>query len=337
MFMGEFSTESNPDVIVKNKLIKNGLIWISILISLVLVFGYFLLQWLHTPPTTFPVGQVFEVTRGESYKAVALNLEDQGYIRSYVYFMLRQQLRTEPIVLKASKYKFDEPLSLSELEQILSKGDFRHDLVNLVFTEGSTIKQLASLAEETLTNFDRDVFISLTKDREGNLFPDTYLVPNDYSEEELFNLLTKTQDEKLAPYENDFINSHLTKYEVLILASILEREANNEESMKMIAGILLNRLQINMPLQADASIEYILEKPLQQLNPEDLKMDSPYNTYTNYGLPPTPICNPGLVAILAVLKPTKSDYLFYITDSEGVFHYAKNFDQHRVNIAKYLR
>ncbi len=105
----------------------------------------------------------------------------------------------------------------------------------------------------------------------------------------------------------------------------------------MVAGILQNRLTLGMPLQADASVEYILEKPLSELTPEDLKINSPYNTYLNDGLPPTPIGNPGINAILAVLSPTESDYLFYITGDDGKFYYAKTFDEHRVNIAKYLR
>ena len=92
-----------------------------------------------------------------------------------------------------------------------------------------------------------------------------------------------------------------------------------------------------MALQADASIEYVLGKPLGELTPEDLEIDTPYNTYLYRGLPPTPIGNPGLAAIRAVLEPTSSDYLFYITDSEGNFYYAETFDEHRANIAKYLR
>ena len=92
-----------------------------------------------------------------------------------------------------------------------------------------------------------------------------------------------------------------------------------------------------MALQTDASIEYVLDKPLNELVPSDLEIDSPYNTYQNPGLPPTPIGNPGLEAIKAVLYPTPSKYLFYITGNDGNFYYAKNFDQHRLNIARYLR
>jgi UPF0755 protein len=125
--------------------------------------------------------------------------------------------------------------------------------------------------------------------------------------------------------------------EILVLASILEREANSEASMKIVSGILQRRLAEGMPLQADASIEYVLNKPLKELTPDDLKIDSPYNTYTNRGLPPTPIGNPGRTAILAVLEPTDTEYIFYITDEEGEFHYAKTYDEHLDNIERYLR
>jgi UPF0755 protein len=124
---------------------------------------------------------------------------------------------------------------------------------------------------------------------------------------------------------------------VLILASLLEREANSEESMRMVSGILQNRLAEGMRLQVDASLEYVLERPLSTLDASDLDIDNPYNTYRYGGLPPSPIGNPGLQAILAVLDPIESNYFYYITDEDGNFHYARTFDEHKLNIAKYLR
>jgi UPF0755 protein len=135
----------------------------------------------------------------------------------------------------------------------------------------------------------------------------------------------------------DFSKSPLSRDEVIVLASILEREANNERSMKMVSGILQNRIAADMPLQADASIEYVLSKPLKELTPNDLKIDSPYNTYLNKGLPPTPIGNPGLQAIEAVLSPQESQYFFYISDNDGNFHYARTYAEHLKNIDTYLR
>jgi UPF0755 protein len=131
-------------------------------------------------------------------------------------------------------------------------------------------------------------------------------------------------------------SSSLSLDEVMVLASIVEREANSPESMKIVAGILENRLELGMRLQADASIEYVLDKPLSELTPEDLEIDSPYNTYKYTGLPPTPIGNPGREAMLAVLEPIKSDYYYYITDEAGEFHFAKTYDEHLQNIKMYL-
>ena len=123
--------------------------------------------------------------------------------------------------------------------------------------------------------------------------------------------------------------------QILILASILEREANTPESKGLVSSVLQNRIAVGMPLQADASIEYS-DKPWE-LTPDDLKIDSPYNTYTNPGLPPTPIGNPGLTAIEAVLSPTQSPYFFYITGKDGEFYYAETYDEHLLNIERYLR
>ena len=174
---------------------------------------------------------------------------------------------------------------------------------------------------------------------EGRLYPDTYLVPKTFTDIELLDLMLKTFDEKVTvPYQKEIAQDKLSLDEIIILASILEREANDEESMKMVSGILRNRLDIKMPLQADASIEYVLDKKLSELSPADLKeIDSPYNTYLNLGLPPTAIGNPGLKAILAALRPAQTDYLYYLTDKEGNFHYAKTYAEHLKNINRYLR
>ena len=149
--------------------------------------------------------------------------------------------------------------------------------------------------------------------------------------------MLQTFTEKTTSIQSKIDTHPLGAKGVLILASILEREANSPESMKMVSGILQGRMEAGMPLQADASVEYILDKPLKELTADDLKIDSPYNTYTNRGLPPTPIGNPGLDAIRAVLDPTVTDYVYYITDTDGNFHYARTYNEHLDNVELYLR
>jgi UPF0755 protein len=210
-------------------------------------------------------------------------------------------------------------------------------LVAVTIPEGATRKDIAKTAQLKNPQFDVDAFLSLTEGKEGYLFPETYFVPPDFTAEELVAFIEKTYQEKVVPLKTQFEARGRTEKEVLTLASLLERETNSEESMKVVAGILENRMEIGMALQVDASLEYILEKPLKELTPEDLKIDSPYNTYSHNGLPPTPIGNPGLRAIEAILNPTKSSYFYYITDEQGEFHYAKTFEEHKLNVQKYLR
>jgi UPF0755 protein len=125
--------------------------------------------------------------------------------------------------------------------------------------------------------------------------------------------------------------------DTLIMASIIEKEVQTPEDMKRVAGILFNRMKIGMPLQVDSTLTYINQKTSATLTSADLKTDSPYNTYTRKGLPPTPICNPGINAILAVLNPTPSKDFYFLTTKDNTVIYAQTHDQHVANKQKYLR
>jgi UPF0755 protein len=216
------------------------------------------------------------------------------------------------------------------------------ELVRVTFPEGITRVEMARIADETLIDFDAESYLLLTTDAEGLLWPETYFIPPTYSAEELVALQQRELSAVLEAQKERIAEHPLSEYEILTLASIVEREANDPESMALVAGILLNRLEAGMYLQADATIEYVLDTPLNELPPGELaenlrEIESPYNTYRNGGLPPTPIGNPGIDALTAVLNPTPSDYYFYITGNDGNFYYAETYDQHLVNIERYLR
>ncbi len=296
-----------------------------------------LVNHLQKPPSDFPVDAPLIIEEGSTLREVAKTLKQENYVRSELLFFLKFVIQQEPDALKASTYVFAEPIGVNELVEELSTGNYAEGLIKFTHIEGETVETMADNAVEILVNFDREMFIALAKPNEGKLFPETYMIPEDYTAEEMAELLLATFEEKTAPLEEQ-INQHpLSLDEIIILASLLEREANSEESMKLVSGILQNRLEEGMLLQVDSSIEYILDKPLSELTPEDLKIDSPYNTYLNQGLPPTPIGNPGLDAIMAVLEPTPSEYMFYITGNDGEFYYAKTFNEHRINIERHLR
>ena len=177
----------------------------------------------------------------------------------------------------------------------------------------------------------------LSADLEGYLSPNTYRVYKDASLKDIVNKLKTAREEEFKQFDASvWQKSGMTEREVLTLASIVEKEANTKEDMAMVADVFLRRLEENWALQSCATVNYITGKNDPGVNLVDKKIDSPYNTYKYPGLPPGPICNPGLDAIRAVLYPTKSDYNYFMTGDDGVMRYAKTLGEHNENVAKYL-
>ena len=293
--------------------------------------------FLNKTPHSFDEPKSVTIEPGTGIKAITEKFEQAGIVRSGTLLYIVIMLQYEPTDIKASRYVFDKPLSTVAVAKRLASGDFASDLVRFTHIEGERATHIAENAAAQLTNFDKEAFLTRAIPLEGKLYPETYYIPKDFSADALVDLMVKTFDEETAPLQSKMSSYGLSYEQVLVLASILEREANSPESMRIVSGILQGRMKDGMPLQADASVEYILDKPLKELTPADLKVDSPYNTYTNRGLPPTPIGNPGIEAIMAALEPTSTDYVFYITDAEGTFHYAVTYDEHLDNIDRYLR
>lgn len=293
--------------------------------------------FLNAAPANFPIGITFIVEEGSGAKTIVQGLAEQNYLRSYWWGLYTLSTDFKDETLKAGTYTFTEPLPATEVFAVLVAGNPVDNTLPLTLIEGERATQIAARAAAILPNFDTARFLELAIPVEGQLYPDTYFVPPDFTADLLFELLHRTYKERLALLESELAAHPLGEEGVITLASIIEREANDETSMRIVSGILQNRLAIGMALQTDASIEYVLDKPLGELTPNDLTRDTPYNTYLYPGLPPTPIGNPGLSAIMAVLDATSTDYFFYITGNDGNFYYAKTFDEHRQNIAQYLR
>ncbi|MEZ4200129.1 MAG: endolytic transglycosylase MltG [Candidatus Paceibacterota bacterium] len=302
-----------------------------------LVFAY-----LQNPSRNFPIGEAVVIETGLSAAAIADELKDKEVVRSRWLLYAILVAFHDPASVKAGTYVFDAPLNTFAIASRITDIAPPADTVALTFPEGYTVHEYATIATAALPQFNAVAFKELASSSEGYLFPETYFVPYDYNEEELFLLLRATYDERTRHLQDVLSNNKLTENGIVILASIVEREANTPESMEMVAGILLSRIVLGMPLQVDAAMEYALATPLQELLPGELalqirELDSPYNTYKYKGLPPTPIGNPGLTAIEAVLNPKNSDYLFYITGIDGEFYYAETLEEHNQNIARYLR
>ena len=312
---------------------------VSGLLSLVAVVLW--VVWLLQPATTTAPISV-TINPGSSVSQAVAQVTKAGVVRSEtaLYVLTQTLYRNETI--EAGTYTFAAGASVFTVAEHLMTSIPADELTAVTFPEGITVATMAAIAAERLPEVTAGDFIEHALTVEGELWPETYFVPLAYTTEQLVTLLRNSQDAILLQYQDAIASSTLNEQEVLILASILEREANDETSMRTVAGILLNRLAADMPLQADATIEYVLETPLGELPPgalaENLReIDSPYNTYRYRGLPPTPIGNPGEMAVAAVISPITSEYYFYLTDPDGVFHYATTYDQHLINIDRYLR
>jgi len=314
----------------------------ALLILFIFCLGlYIILSFLYnifvSPPRNFPIDQPIEITMGTSVIDIAKKLKEMEVVRSEFFLYAVLVAHYEPTDIKASTYIFSTPLSVHEVAQALTEGNYSYDLIRFTHKEGMSVKAMASDIALAFPHITEAEFIAYATPFEGDLFPETYFVPKDITIEALVSLMREAHTSTLNALE--IPESHaLSIQEIIILASILEREANSVETMREVANILLRRLAIDMPLQVDATMEYILDKPLSELKPEDLREDSPYNTYTRFGLPPTPIGNPGADALRAVVNATTSTpYLFYITGNDGNFYYAEDFDQHRINVQRHLR
>lgn len=287
----------------------------------------------NTEDPLFPDNQDVVIEEGMTLSEITDLFEREHVVRSsFVLYVSLQRLADEPIV-QAGSYRFPEPLTTQEVARALVYGEYQSPLVRVTFPEGFTALDLRAYYPESYTPTPED----LPTEHEGYLFPDTYYIRRDTSETELVALMQETFSLKIKPYEPAIAASDLTLDEVIVLASIIEREAKDVASKRRVSGILQNRLDIGMALQVDATLNYILGKTSAELTLDDLELDSPFNTYTNAGLPPSPIANPGIESIEAVLYPEETSYLYYLTADDGTFYYARTFDEHKENKWRYLQ
>ena len=178
----------------------------------------------------------------------------------------------------------------------------------------------------------KDVFYSA----EGFLFPDTYSVETDISIENILLMMAHNFDTRLdEKMRKRAEEENLTIYDLTILASLVEKEVKYPEDRPIVAQVFFKRLKLNMPLQTDASLQYLMDAPKEDVSIEDTKIDSPYNTYQISGLPPGPVANPGMAAIEAVLDPAKTDFLYFVADREGHNHYSYTYEEHMDLVYQY--
>ncbi|MCX6794127.1 MAG: endolytic transglycosylase MltG [Candidatus Gottesmanbacteria bacterium] len=289
------------------------------------------------PTDTTPV--MFVVMRGEGGKEIAADLARQNLIHSSTGFYLLIKLLSIETQLQAGDFRLNKSMDARTIALELT-----HGILDVWVT---TLEGWRD--EEIATQLTKDVDIPeaqfLQFAREGYMFPDTYLIPRDATASAVVKMFLDTFNAKVtAVMREDAKKTGLTFAQTITLASLVEREGKTDADRPMIAGILLNRIKLGMPLQVDATLQYALGyQPFEktwwkkELSEDDKKINSPYNTYLTPGFPPGPIANPGLESIKAAIYPTDSDYLYYLHDKTGAAHYAKTIEDHNANIQKYLQ
>ena len=312
--------------------------FLTIVISCLLVFFICLLVFLcyvQAPLSKNVEERIFVVEKGQGSEKIAENLKSEGLIRSKWLFFYYIWFRGKSTKLQAGGYSLSSSMSISEIAKKILEGDVIKNWVKATIPEGWSNKKI----EERLFALGLiEPGEKLPQKEEGYLFPDTYYF---YKETTIEGIIKKMRDnfdrkvdEKL---RKEIEKQNRTLYDILIMASILEKEVITDEDRAIVAGIFWKRLEINYPLQSCATIAYVLGVDKWRYSIEDTRVKSPYNTYTNIGLPPTPINNPGLSAIKGAIYPKKTDYNFFLTDPEtGNTIFSKTFEEHNQNKAKYF-
>ncbi len=288
------------------------------------------------PPKNFPANQVITVESGSSLSEIGKFLQEKRVIK-YPFFLTNYviSLHREKGVISGD-YSFKKPVGVFEVAKIITNGDFGIPAIKVTIPEGTSVLHIPEFFKTGFSKFDASQFALLAKGKEGFLFPDTYFFKSDVTAGNVIKKLEETFSEKTKVLTDDIKNSGKSLKEIITMASIVEEETKTPEDRRIVAGILWKRISIGMALQVDATLAYEVGKSTSELTTADLQKDSPYNTYTRRGLPPSPISNPGLDAILAVLHPTTTKYFYYLSDKKGEIHFAETYAGQLANKALYL-
>jgi UPF0755 protein len=315
------------------------------------------------PPTVLPTSTPGEpvlitIQAGQTAQEVGDKLEDEGVISSGLLFRVLAALEGYDQKLVAGDYELEKGMPTLEVIERIRHGQTAPLVVTI--REGLRAEEIAELMESKKVISAEDFLRAIEQwyefsflytkpywaNLEGYLFPDTYFFHRNMTAEEVVQQILENFDQRFdADLRQEAAVAGLSLRTVLTLASIVEREAQVPEERPIIAGVFLTRLRRGMPLEADATVQYALGNDpasvakygywKQELTQADLEVDSPYNTYRNVGLPPGPICNPGLASIQAVIRPTQTDYLYFVARADGSHVFAETMEEHLSNIQQY--
>lgn len=297
-----------------------------------------------------------KIPNGSSPVEIANILKENNLIKNKNIFQMYAKYTGQDVHLKAGQYQFSKSMKVEDIIGKLVKGDTFVETIVFTIPEGYNIEQIANKLEKqgiinrskflqlvSQANFDYDFIKEIPNNNrlkyklEGYLFPKTYEIKKEATEDEIINMmLSQFQKEWDEKWTEELKEKNLSLHEVVTLASIIEREVSVDKERKIVSGVLYNRLNNEWKLQVDATIQYILGKQRSIVTYQDLEINNPYNTYIYKGLPPGPIANPGIESIKAAIFPDKNDYFFYVTkkDNSGEHYFSKTYAEHKKNNRK---
>lgn len=301
------------------------------------------------------VKKEFIIQNGESVQQIADNLQNEDLINGahfFKFYVWKEKLAGK---LQAGDYELSSAMAIPDIVDLFIGGKVKSSEIKVTIPEGFLNKEIDKrLADSNLIKegefikFDEDDNLDLSKyeflnDKPSNVglqgyyFPDTYIYFEDSTMENIIGKMLDNFDRKLTPdLREEIKNQNKSVFEIIIMASIIEKEAGLAEDMGKVAGVFQNRLDAGHPLESCATVNYIMGKNKPQLDNEDLEIDSLYNTYKYSGLPPAPISNPGINAIKAAIYPEKTDYFYFLTKGNKETVFSKTYEEHLINKNKYL-
>lgn len=323
---------------MKKYLIPKILIIIVIIIAAVLIGQVFL------PRKATSEQTIFSVNKGEGSREIGLRLEKEKFIWWSPVFRLYVLTTGVSKNLQAGSYLLSPSMAIPEIAKKFAQGETIKRKVTI--PEGFTLRKI----EETLNldlrikarELENEYFflegVPEEANLEGFLFPDTYEIPYGAETKEVVSQFLDNFDKKITPDLREEIKKQgKTLFEIITMASLIEKEVNTEEDRELVSGIFWKRLSARMPLESCATIAYVLNIDKWRYSFEDTRIASPYNTYINQGLPWGPISNPGLESILAAVYPKSSNYWFYLSTPEGETIFSKTLEEHNAAKLKYLK
>ncbi|MCK5475535.1 MAG: endolytic transglycosylase MltG [Candidatus Pacebacteria bacterium] len=342
----------------KKKIFLAFIIFIFSLVFIVMG-SYFYIQDIIKKPYNIQdsAKQEFVIESGESVRQIANKLESESLILGRNYFEIYIWQEKLASRLQAGKYELSRSMTIGQMVNLFVGGEIVGNEISITIPEGYSVKDIdRTLAENNLINegefinFDENINQELLskygflEDKpkgiglQGYYFPDTYKYYNNSPIEDVVAKMLSNFDAKLtSDLRSEIKKQNKTIFEVIILASIVEKEAGNAKDMSKVASVFQNRLDIGKALESDATVNFITNSGRSQSTYEDLKVDSPYNTYKYKGLTPGPISNPGIDAIKATIYPSKTDYYYFLTEKEnGKAIFSKTYQEHLMNKNKYL-